>query len=182
MRRMVENRVRRDFDAAKKLRETFTDRPMKKQIDLGWQWPRSMECVGVCTAIMYTSDKWQKIGDMIDYKHISESSPSRESHKLLVAKGFDLGLPRGTESFSDDYELDRMPTAIAVLADILGLQYQLYDEDGVLVDQDYQVNIVRAKLGAARHPNGETVLLVYTKSSLCCLITGFEVEKDGIVL
>jgi len=181
MRRMVENR-RRDFDAAKKLRETFTDRPMKKQIDLGWQWPRSMECVGVCTAVMYSSDKWQKIGQLTDYKHISESAAGREEHKLLISSNFDLGLPRGVDSFSESYALDRMPNAVAELANILGLQYQLYDEHGKLVDDDYQVNIVRAKLGAARHPNGETVLLVYTRSALCCLITGFEVEKDGIVL
>lgn len=181
MRRMVENRGR-DFDAAKKLRETFTDRPMKKQIDLGWKWPRSMECVGECTAVMYSSDKWQKIGDMTDYKHISESSAARGKHQLLIARDFDLGLPRGVDAFSEDYELDRMPSAVAELANILGLQYQLYGADGKLVDDDYQVNIVRAKLGAARHPNGETMLLVYTRSSLCCLITGFEVEKDGIVL
>lgn len=178
MRRMVENRSR-DFDAAKKLRETFTDRPMKKQIDLGWQWPRSMACVGVCTAVMYTSDKWQKIGEFTDYKHINESR--RESHKLLVSDEFDLGLPRDADVFEDEYELTRMPTAVAELANILGLQFQLYDSRGKVIDQDYQVNIVRAKLGAAIHPNGETMLLVYTKSTLCCLITGFEVEKDGIV-
>ena len=178
MRRMVENRGR-DFDAAKRLRETFTDRPMKKQIDLGWQWPRSMDCVGVCTSVMYTSDKWQKIGDFIDYKHVNESG--RSAHKLLVSKQFDLGLPRSVDVYEEEYALDRMPNAVAELANILGLQFQLYDSSGQLVDQDYQVNIVRAKLGAARHPNGETVILVYTKSALCCLITGFEVEKDGII-
>ncbi len=67
------------------------------------------------------------------------------------------------------------------MADILGIQFRLYDKDGNLGAQDYQSNIVRAKVGAAVHPNGETILLVYTKSTLCCVITGFEVEKDGIV-
>jgi hypothetical protein len=173
MRRMIENR--RDFDQAKRLREVFTDRPMKKAIDLGWSWPRSMEEVGVCTAVMYKSDKWRKIGDFEDYKHIHESRV--ESHKLLVSKNFDLGL----ETFVEEYALGRMPDAVAELADILGLQFRLYDSDGNLGEQDYQVNIVRAKLGAARHLNGETILLVYTRSALCCLITGFAVEKDGIV-
>lgn len=178
MRRMVENR-RRDIEAARKLRETFTDRPMKKQIDLGWTWPKSMQCVGVCTAVMYSSDKWQKVGQLTDYKHINESR--LESHKLLVSDNFDLGLPRGVDAYGDDYELNRMPDTVAELANILGLQFQLYDRNGKVIDDDYQVNIVRAKLGAARHPNGETVLIVYTRSALCCLITGFEIEKDGIV-
>jgi len=174
MRRLVENRTR-DFDAARKLRETFTDRSMRQVNDLGWQWPKSMDCVGACTAVMYTSDKWKRIGDYDDYKHVSESSP--EQHKLLISKSFNIGV----DTFPDAYAIDRMPTAVAELADILGLQYQLYDEHGKLGDQDYQVNIVRAKLGAAKHPNGETILLVYTKQALCCIITGFEVWKDGIV-
>lgn len=178
MRRMLENR-RRDFDSAKKLRETFTDRPMEKVFDLGWEWPRSMEEVGVCTAVMYTSDKWKRVGDFEDYKHINESRT--DAHKLLISKTFDLGLPRSVDTFVEDYALDRMPAAIGVLANILGLQFRLYGKDGSLGAQDYQVNIVRAKLGAAVHPNGETILLVYTKSALCCIITGFEVEKDGIV-
>ena len=173
MRRLVESR--RDYTAAKKLREVFTDRPSKKVIDLGWSWPKAMDEVGVCTAVMYSSDKWKRIGDFEDYKHITETDP--EAHKLLVGKGFDLGL----DTYCEDYDLTEMPDTVAELADILGLQFRLYDAEGRLGDQDYQVNIVRAKLGAARHPNGETVLLVYSRSVLCCLITGFEVEKDGIV-
>jgi hypothetical protein len=173
MRRMIENR--RGFSAAKKLREVFTDRPSKKVVDLGWSWPKAMDEVGVCTAIMYSSDKWKYVGDFEDYKHITETS--EESHKLLVGKDFDLG----TDTFCESYDLDSMPEAIAELANILGLQFRLCDKDGKLGEQDYQVNIVRAKLGAAQHPNGETVLLVYTPKVLCCVITGFEVEKDGIV-
>jgi len=179
MRRMLENRSGRDFEKAKKLRETFVDRPMKKVTDLEWSWPRAMQEVGVCSAIMYTSDKWKKIGDVEDYKHINESG--RESHKLLISRSFDLGLPAKVDVFAEDYALDKMPAAVAELANILGLQFQLYDKDGNLGERDYQVNIVRAKLGAAVHPNGETIILVYTKRALCCVITGFEVEKDGIV-
>ncbi len=174
MRRLVENR-RRDYAAAKQLREVFTDRPSKKVIDLNWAWPKAMDEVGVCTAVMYSSDKWRKVGDFEDYKHVSESG--EDSHKLLISRGFDIGL----ETFCESYDLGQMPDAVAELANILGLQFRLYDEDGKLGTQDYQVNIVRAKLGASRHPNGETVLLVYTPKALCCIITGFEVEKDGIV-
>ncbi len=178
MKRLHENK-KPSFDSARKLREVFTDRPMKKVTDLEWAWPRSMEEVGVCTAIMYTSDKWKRVGDFDDYKHISESPP--DAHKLLVNKSFDLGLPASADVFAEDYALDRMPAAVAELANILGLQFRLYDKNGTLGEQDYQVNIVRAKLGAAVHPNGETIILVYTKRALCCVITGFEVEKDGIV-
>ncbi len=177
MRRMHENR--RDFATAKRLRETFVDRPMKKVTDLEWSWPRSMDEVGVCTAIMYTSDKWKKIGDFEDYKHITETSV--DNHKLLVSGDFDLGLPDDVDVFEETRDLDRMPDSVAELANILGLQFLLYDENGKLGDEPWQVNIVRAKLGAAKHPNGETMLFVYTKSTLCCLLTGFEVEKDGIV-
>lgn len=173
MRRLVENR--RDFASAKKLRETFTDRPAKRVVDIGWSWPRSMDEVGVCTAVMYTSDKWKKIGDFEDYKHINESG--RESHKLLISKSFSLGI----KTFKEPYDLANMPDSIAELANILGLQYQLYDKDGKLGEQPYEVNIVRAKMGAAIHPNGETMLLVYTAKALCCIVTGFEIEKDGIV-
>jgi len=177
-RRLVENR--RDFPTAKKLRETFVDRRMSKVIDQSWSWPRSMDEIGVCTAVMYKSDKWKSIGDTEDYKHINESG--EESHKLLISRDFDLGLPRGVEMFPQVYELSRMPDTIAELANILGLQFKLYDEDGKLEDADYQVNIGRhVKIGAAVHPSGETVLLVYSKSTLCCIITGFDVEKDGIV-
>ena len=173
---MIENRGdRRDFDTAKKLRETFTDRPSKKVIDLAWSWPRTMQEVGVCTAVMYRSDKWRKRGKFTDYKHIIETPA--EKHKLLISKDFDLGI----DVFEESYSLDTMPDTIAELADILGIQFQLYDKDGKLGDDPYQCNIVRAKVGAAVHPNGETILLVYTKSTLCCVITGFEVEKDGIV-
>lgn len=176
MRRMIENRGgHRDFETAKRLRETFTDRPSKKVIDLAWSWPRSMDEVGVCTAVMYSSDKWQKKNQFTDYKHIIETPA--EKHKLLVTKDFDLGI----ETFVESYDLDRMPDSVAELANILGIQFRLYDENGKLGEQDYQCNIVRAKIGAAVHPNGETLLLVYTKSTLCCIITGFEVEKDGIV-
>jgi len=172
-RRFVENR--RDFATAKKLRETFTDRPMKRVIDLDWSWPRSMDEIGVCTAVMYTSDKWKKIGDFEDYKHIDETGEER--HKLLIGKNFDPGI----ETFCESYTLDHMPDAIAELANILGLQYRLYDKNGKLGSEYFQMNIVRAKLGAAVHTNGETLLMVYTTKALCCLITGFEVQKDGIV-
>lgn len=173
-RRMYENR--RDYSAAKKLRETFVDRPMSKVKDIGWSWPRAMDEIGVCTAVMYTSDKWKKIGEYEDYKHVSERD--EEDHPLLIGAGFDPGMDVFPESTDLGIE---MPDAFAELATILGIQLRLFNEDGVLEDQYWETKIAGAKLGAARLSNGETVLIVYTRSALCCLITGFEVEKDGIV-
>lgn len=178
-RRLVENR--RDFETARKIRETFVDRPMKRVLELDWTWPRSMDAIGVCTAVMYTSDKWKKIGDYEDYKHIAETA--EEKHQLLISgpRDFEPGFGPTVEIFCDPHRLDRMPDAIAVMAKILGLQCRLYDKDGRLGEDYYQMNIPGAMLGGAKHPNGETILLVYTKRKLCCLITGFEIEKDGIV-
>ncbi|HXI98134.1 MAG TPA: hypothetical protein VNG73_04270, partial [Gemmatimonadaceae bacterium] len=128
MRRMVENRSgRRDFATAKELREKFVDRPSKKVIDLEWKWPRSMDEVGVCTAVMYSSDKWEKTKKFTDYKHIIETPA--EKHKLLISKDFDLG---DVDTFVESCGLDKMPDTVAELANILGLQYRLYDKDGNL--------------------------------------------------
>jgi hypothetical protein len=178
-RTMHENR--RDFDAAKRLRETFTDRPMSKVKDTRWSWPKHMNAVGVCTAVMYKSDKWKKIGAFEDYKHINESS--EDSHPLLIGGGFSLGLSDiGVTTHPEKTLLNtRMPDAFAELATILGIQYKLYDSDGGIGDEYYECKIVHAHLGAARCDNGETLLLVYTPSTLCCVIAGFAVEKDGIV-
>jgi uncharacterized cupin superfamily protein len=83
-----------------------------------------------------------------------------------------------------------MPTVIAELAPILGLEFQPYaepDDDGdelKLSDTYHAIDIARAYVGAAVHPTtNKTFLIVYTRSELCAIITGdiLAVEKDGIV-
>ncbi len=176
-----------DYESAKRIRETFVDRKIEKEVAIHWKWPKKLYCVGQSEAVQYTSDKWKKRGDYQDYKHVAEG-PQR----LYVKDGFlrDYNSRRALPFPCEEVELpSRMPTAIAVLAPILGLQYQPYaecddDEELRLSGIYYGVDIARAYVGAAVHPeSGDTFLIVYTKSELCAIITGdiLGVEKDGIV-
>lgn len=178
MRRYVVNRESAAHRAAVRIREAFQAAPAKKVTPVSWQWPATMQEVGECMAVMYSSNKWQKNAQTyIDYKHNREA-PQR----LLVRKGFlhhyDSGKPLAVDG--EWVDLDRpMPDAFAELAPILGVQFRSY-RDGQL----YQVNIAQAKLGAAEHPKTkETFLLIYTSNGVQCIVTGDElaVEEDGIV-
>jgi len=176
-----------DYQSAKRIRETFVDRKMEKEVPIHWSWPRKLYCVGQSEAVQYSSDKWKKRGDFQDYKHVAEG-PQR----LYVRDGFirDHSSRKPLPFPCEEVVLPRrMPTAIAELAPILGLQYQPYaecedDEELVLSGEFYGVDIARAYIGAAVYPESrETFLIVYTRSELCAIITGdiLNVEKDGIV-
>lgn len=187
-RRYIENAD--SLRAARRIRETFTDKPPEREELLQWDWPKSMLQVGTCESVMYASDKWRDHGDAIDYKHVAEGP-----QVLLVTPGFlrEYSSP-GTQLpvCGPEVELDGpMPDSFAVLAKILGVQTKLYEEDDggyYLPNGDetlYQVDIANAWLGGAKHPaTGQTFLIVYTKKNgPCCLITGeiLDIEKDGIV-
>lgn len=177
--RFQANRESPSFSAAARIREAFQAAKPSKVTAVHWQWPKAMQEVGECVAIMYASNKWQKNANLyIDYKHNREG-PQR----LHVRKGFlrQYGTPDKKLPVDGDWvDLNRpMPDAFAVLAPILGLQARLYHDNTI-----YQINIAGAKLGAAVHPETEeTFLFVYTADAVHCLITGDElgVEKDGIV-
>lgn len=188
-RRYIENAD--SLREARRIRETFTDRPPERVETFNWDWPQSMVQVGTCEAVMYASDKWRQAGDMQDYKHVAEGP-----QVLLVAPGFlrEYESPRTKLPVcGPEVELDGpMPDAIAVLAPILGVQTKLYVDDGggdyYLPNGDeslYQVDIANAWLGGAKHPaTGQTFLIVYTKrGGPCCIVTGeiLDIEKDGIV-
>lgn len=179
-RRLVINRS--DMESAKKLREKFYDKKVEKLTKIHWAWPRSMLEVGQSEAVQYTSDKWKKKGDFQDYKHVAESRQT-----LAVRPGFledytsgkKLTLPHEKITLPSD-----MPEAIALLAPILGLQFQAYDDELELSGVYYNVCVKRAFIGAAQMPkSGETFLMIYTPTDLCAIITGddLNVEKDGIV-
>lgn len=190
-RRLTINRS--DMEAAKKLRETFYDKQVEKEIPISWSWPKELIAVGQSEAVQYTSDKWKKRGDYQDYKHVAEGP-----QHLFVKPGF-------LRDYSSRSKLKlpgeiillpkRMPEAIAELAPILGLQFQSYKDapEDLEDDEDYEyelsgefynVCIARAYVGAACLPGtGETFLMIYTRADLCAIITGdsLNVEKDGIV-
>lgn len=163
------------------------DRPARKVLNMDWAWPSSMREVGECVAVMYSSDKWQKPGDYADYKHVSEGP-----QLVCVRDGFlfnEKGEP--LDVAGPRVELNgNMPTAIATLAPIIGIQIRLYEpvgreryrlpEDGNL----FHVEVPRAKIGAARHPDtGEVFLCVFSRADVAAIITGrhLDVLKDGIV-
>lgn len=188
-RRLLVNRS--DIESAQRIRETFVDRKVDKKIPISWSWPKKLYCVGQNEAVQYTSDKWKKRGDYQDYKHVAEGP-----QQLFVRSGFlaDYATRRRCDFPSDEVILPaRMPTAIAELAPILGLQFQPYadpepemrdDDDLVLSGEYYNIDITRAYVGAAVHPETkQTFLIVYTRKALCAIITGdiLGVEKDGIV-
>ncbi len=176
-----------DARAAAEIREAFYDKPVDAAFEFEWKWPKVMLDVGQSEAVQYTSDKWKRRGDYEDYKHVAEG-PQR----LYVKPGFLRDFSNTTRELDLDCEEvtlpSRMPTAVAELAPILGIQFTPYEVRGkklVLSKEDpFHVMIQRAYVGAAKLPNtGETFLVIYTRSELCAIITGdsLGVEKDGIV-
>ena len=186
------NYARNDEAVAEEIRETFTDRPAEKRTNVSWRWPRTLQEVGQCVAVMYSSDKW-KAGRgknwAEDYKHVAEGE-----QWILVRPGFLVEDERPSQEIpvcGPKIELGPMPTAFAVLADVLGAQLRLYrqsdlrgtDGSAAASGDLYQTNVARAKLGGARFPdNDEPFLFIYTAAGVEMIIVGRElaIEKDGI--
>lgn len=188
-RRYVRN-IDEEREEARRLRETFMDRPSQRMLELNWEWPQTMYEVGECTGVMYSSDKWEPPPYEVkfhDYKHISEGP-----QLVCVKPGFlreegtgkALKIPRLKRDVGQD-----MPSFIATLAPIIGIQIRLYERIGgkwQLPKEGnlYHVGIERAKLGAARHPStGQTFLCIFSDYDMPCIITGkwLDVTQDGVV-
>lgn len=170
---MVENSS--SLQSARRHRETFMDRVATKQAQMRWEWPKQIEWVGYCEAVMYASDKWHDPGDFEDYKHVAEAE-----QKLYAVKGFIRDYHSGKPMALDAQPKrlpPNMPEAFAELANVFGVHMRTFEGDF------YEIDIARAKLGAANHPTLGTFLFVYTVSGgVHMLITGKElrVERDGI--
>lgn len=72
-------------DLAKNMRETFTGKPVKEEIELPFGWPPTMQHVGDSLGVAYQSDKLNGGGDgnWTLFKHIAEST-----NRALVVPGF----------------------------------------------------------------------------------------------
>lgn len=167
----------KDLQKAVKLRETFMDRNHSSVRRMQWSWPDDMIEVGTCEAILYKSDKWQKDGREVDYKHVSEG-PQRLLICESMAEMDDLRGPW--------VDLEKMPDSFAVLAKSLGIQARLYaDDSGTKFQKDYvEMRFPRGSmLGAGRLRNGDTFCFVYGQSGVFALVVGdkLDVLKDGIV-
>lgn len=163
------------------------DRPAQKVDRMGWSWPTSMREVGECVSVMYSSDKWQKPGDYADYKHVAEGP-----QLICVRDGFILDEDeQPMQCVGPRVDLNgNMPSTIATLAPIIGIQIRLYEpvgKSGHRLPKSgnlYHVEVARAKIGAARHPDtGEVFLCVFSRDDVAAIITGrhLDVLADGIV-
>lgn len=172
--------------AARKMFEDFHDKPSRRRIRFNFGWPKVYQEIGVAQAQMYRSNKWKSNPrEFEDYKHIAEA-PQR----CFVTRGFlrDYRTNKSLDVTGDEVEFEGpMPEYISVLAPLIGIQVQLFDERGKLSKDKglYEVTVPHGMLGGARFPDtDEAFLVVYTKSEgVGMIITGDKlgVERDGIV-
>lgn len=60
--------------AAREMRETFQNAPVKRRRKFDFSWPTVLQNVGDSLAVAYSSNKWKKSkGDYELYKHLAES-------------------------------------------------------------------------------------------------------------
>lgn len=193
-----------DEDIARRMVNTFKDRPVEYRVDLSFTWPNQLQNVGDSLAIAYNSDKWEKPPrgkrKWTDYKHLAESR-----NIVFVRKGllYDYHNPSKSWPVVGPMEHFRdvpMPNGIADLglfeeADLV--LYEGIDEDGEpYFSDDEDENVVKvtirhAKVGGAKirwskvGPYEDQIFLfVYTeKQGVHMIIIGEELDvlKDGIV-
>lgn len=173
-----------DDEAALSIRETFTDREAERSRMLPWNWPKRLLHIGVCEAVMYESDKWKpRRGDMELYKHVAEGP-----QQLYVREGFIKPYDGyDVEVVGESSELEDMPKSIAVLADAVGFQCTLFEQDGdglYLPERGgaVQVDTPGCTLAGGQHSSGKKFLVIYDRKGVCALITGdiLDIEADGI--
>lgn len=170
----------RSIESAVKIREDFYDKPHSRQQRVSWNWPTKMLEVGDCQAILYTSNKWQKDGRMIDYKHIKEGRQKLLLHPNSVLTGDAKKMYGPTISLDDEF-----PDSFAVLAKSMGIQAQLYTDAsckklGPFVDLKFS----QCKIGAGKFTSdGATFVFVYDSKGVIAVVIGdkLDVIKDGIV-
>jgi hypothetical protein len=171
--------VKPSIERSIKIREDFYDKPHRQKKKVAWHWPDQMIEAGDCEAILYTSNKWQKDGRMIDYKHVKESP-----QKLLLRQ--DLNFQGDEEDFAGpiiDLKGD-FPDSFAVLADCLGVQARLYlDDEGKKLGPYVDLKFSRCKLGGGKFEDGSAFCFVYDSSGVLAVVIGRDLDilKDGIV-
>lgn len=163
----------KQLDQAVKIRETFTDRPHTSVRRMGWDWPKTMISIGTCEAILYRSDKWQKDGKEIDYKHVAEGP-----QELLVGDVLFEGAPSDIKA--ENVRMNDWPDSFAILAKSLGVQSKLRTRDGRYVEMRFPKG---SMLGAGKFKDGSVFCFVFNFSGVLALVQGekLDVLKDGIV-
>lgn len=170
---------------ARQLRETFADRKSSRQYEVATNFPSRFIHAGRNLAVAYSSDKWKRLGDYEEYKHLSESP-----NDIFVAQG---AATRGGNFVGPIVHTpNEMPAHAAELAPMLSIHAALFtgvDRQGRgVLPAHRNVNIMHipdAVVFGARMPsNRKPFLFVATPSDgVLIIITGdrLGVEKDGIV-
>lgn len=153
-------------------------------------WPDAMIIVGRNLAVAYSSDKWEKVGDFQDYKHLAESP------NWLALEPRSARAARQVRFFGPTVKLAReMPGHAAELSPLISIEAALHvgvdrEGEGVLGDirKDegiWTLALEHAVLFGARVPRtGEPFLFVATPDDgIVAMITGdkLDIKKDGIV-
>lgn len=190
--------------AARRIRETFTSKPVKKETAFSFGWPKQLQYVGQSLGVGYASDKWKEEGDFELYLHLAES-PNR----ALLAKDLLVNYEAPDEAWPVAGPMVPfvdipMPRHFAVLAHFEEIRIRLFEPrkgggvrlatgDNAIV----RVCLAHAVLGASVIPwsqvesgrEDQPFLFVFTepkdgdKGGVKMFIVGEElaVEKDGIV-
>lgn len=169
----------KSIDRSIRIREDFYDKPHRQTQKVSWKWPTKLIEVGDCEAILYTSNKWQRDGKMIDYKHVKEGA-----QKLLLRP--DVAFHGDEEEYFGPYIDMRgeFPDSFAVLAKSLGIQARLYaDDEGKTYGEYVDLKFPRSMLGAGKFDDGSAFCFVYDSSGVLAVVIGEELDviKDGIV-
>jgi hypothetical protein len=178
------------YDVAKKMRETFADRPVEQSIPFDFGWPTMMQNVGDSLAVAYASDKWTEPDargrrDVELYKHLAESR-----NRALVRPGVMYDYYRPNQRWpvaGPQVSLSEcpMPKHFAILGLFEEIDLELAGGEVV------HVSIKHAYLGGSKirwstlgkRPD-EPFIFVYTEDDgVMAMVIGEEldVEKDGIV-
>lgn len=191
-------------EIAKKISETFKDRPVEREESLDFDWPDKLQMVGESLGVAYDSDKWKSKDaegkrESELYKHIAES-PNRiyADPSLIRLEGTGpkrtIGPRISLKDLSRRGELE-MPKHFAILGRFMECNCILHtegsDDDPVAPDNGDEgcvtLTVRHGMLGASKFRRGgklQPFLFVYhPKDGVYFLITGDEldVEKDGIV-
>jgi hypothetical protein len=197
-------RVYEAKDIAKRMRETFADRPVEWEERLGHRWPGVLHGVGDSLAVAYASDKWQEPNRSGErpielYKHLAESR-----NRVLVRPGllrdfYQPNRPWPVRGPLVDLSQVPMPDSYAWLALFEEADLQLYTdgedhsprfggpEEGVV-----KITVRHGQLGGSmirwsrvrRGAKDEPFLFVYTRrDGVLFVVVGdsLGVEADGIV-
>jgi hypothetical protein len=186
-------------DAAKSMRETFTDKKSKNRKSVPFTWPSKMQHVGQCLSVAYASDKWKTDGEYELYKHLHDgSSPNNALCTHNVLHFYDSQSERVPVIGPDiSFSGVPMPREFAVLGLFEEVNLRLFvsgdDEHPKLGRGDdgiVKVMFKHAYLGGSvvrwsidGEQGDQPFIFIYDKNGVYVIIFGndLNVEKDGIV-